>query len=118
LPEAYEREWEQSGRSFALLAGLEWKMLMDAFDDAERSISGDRWLNVRYEEFVDDPKTEMDRVLAFLELPALSDGASLKSWGVSASRKRAFADELGPDELARLNASLASHLERWGYQPG
>lgn len=32
LPEPYALEWEHSGRSYVVLAGLAWKMLMDAFD--------------------------------------------------------------------------------------
>src|SRR6266540_1279585 len=34
LPAAYSSEWERSGRSFVVLAGLGWKLLMDAFHAA------------------------------------------------------------------------------------
>ena len=34
LPEALAAEWDASGRSFVVLAGLLWKMLIEAFDSA------------------------------------------------------------------------------------
>jgi hypothetical protein len=56
LPEPYEREWEEAGRSFAVLAGLQWKILMDAFEAAKAQIPEDRWLDIRYEDFVAEPR--------------------------------------------------------------
>ena len=38
LPEGYREEWESSGRSFVVLAGLEWKMLIDASERAKAEV--------------------------------------------------------------------------------
>jgi hypothetical protein len=122
LSAAHAREWEDSGRSFALLAGLEWKTLMDAFEEAERAISRDRWLNVRYEDLVEDPRRELHRILAFADLPWTADlERQLTVSPIMRTRERAFLDELGARDVELLNNSLASHLDRWGYsnlEPG
>src|SRR6266511_1591940 len=47
LPAAYSSEWERSGRSFVVLAGLGWKLLMDAFDAARMAMPPRQWLDVR-----------------------------------------------------------------------
>lgn len=59
---------EASDRSWAVLAGVEWKMLMNAFDAAARALPAGTWMEVRYEDLLDDPRKEVQRVLEFLEL--------------------------------------------------
>ena len=38
LPPHYEEEWKASGGSFVVLSGIQWKMLMDAFDAAKATV--------------------------------------------------------------------------------
>jgi len=42
LPEEYREEWEEGNRSFALLAGIEWKMLLDEVERSREAISENR----------------------------------------------------------------------------
>ena len=63
LPATYAAEWEASGRDRAVLAGLAWKLLLDAFATARASIAQERWLEIRYEDLVADPRSVMDHVL-------------------------------------------------------
>ena len=44
LPEEYQQIWEESGRSFAVLAGLEWRILMEAFEAAQARVPDDQWM--------------------------------------------------------------------------
>jgi hypothetical protein len=116
LPESYAREWEESGHSFAMLAGLEWKVLMDAFGEAERAIPADRWLNVRYEDFTANPRAEVERILGFWGLPWTTDvERRLRGARITTARQAAFMTELGSNEIKRLTRALAGHLDRWGY---
>ncbi len=48
LPPAYGREWEESGRSKTVLAALQWKLLMDAFEAAREAVEPERWQEVRF----------------------------------------------------------------------
>jgi hypothetical protein len=56
LPEPYAREWETFGPSFVLLAGLEWKLLMDAFQAARAAVASGQWLEVRHKDVLGDPR--------------------------------------------------------------
>jgi omega-hydroxy-beta-dihydromenaquinone-9 sulfotransferase len=116
LPEAYAQEWEASGQSFAVLAGLEWKMIIDAHEEAERAIPEGRWLNVRYEDFTTDTRAVVERVLRFAGLEWTSTiERQLRNTPISSERQQAYLQEMAPTDVAALTRSLASHLERWGY---
>jgi hypothetical protein len=117
LPPAYAAEWEASGRSFPLLAGLGWKKLMDAYAAAREQAPAGRWLDVRFEDLLADPRSCFKQMLDLMGLdqdPAFD--RALARTRFAADRRDAFRRELGPDTVALLERSLAGHLERWGYR--
>jgi hypothetical protein len=120
LPATYRKEWEMSGRSFPVLAGVQWKMLMDAFEAARDAIPPDRWLDIRYEDFLTDPEATIATMVAFLARPMSPVlGRALGVYKLDASRRNAFRRSLSEGDLAALNSVLAGYLERYGYEePG
>ena len=117
LPEPYEKEWEASGRSFVLLAGLAWKLLLDAFDEAQHEIGDDRWMEIRYEDLLADPRRRSAEALEFLGLTwtdAFESG--FQAFRFDSARTRAWRSVLGDAASAELDASLADHLTRRGYE--
>lgn len=117
LPEAYRAEWESSGRSFVLLAGLLWKLLIDAFETAEREIPPGSWLTVRYEDILADPRVRFAELLDFLGLqwtPAFERGFAGSRFDTG--RSAAFRTDLDGPSLCLLDRSLAGHLQRYGYR--
>lgn len=116
LPADYAREWEESGRSFAVLAGLEWKMLMDAFDAARELVPEPQWLEIHYEDFVAEPREHMRAMLDHLGLdwtPTFEAG--FRRYRFDAGRREAYRRDLGIHDVAMLDACLAPVLERHGY---
>jgi hypothetical protein len=116
LPAAYEREWEAAERSFALLAGLEWKILIDAFERARQKVPDDRWLEIRYEDFVARPTETSRKVLDFLGLdwdPVFE--RQLTRFDIKPGRLDAFRKDLTPEQVTLLTSSLEEHLARFGY---
>ena len=114
----YAEEWEASGRSFVLLAGLAWKLLLDSFAAARQAAAPGTWLDIRYEDVVTDPHATFERALDFLGLgmtPAFE--AQLARYEFRSGRSEAFRRDLDPTSLALLDASLADHLGTWGYAP-
>ncbi len=116
LPPAYGREWEESGRSKTVLAALQWKLLMDAFEAAREAVEPERWQEVRFEDLLASPREEVARMLAFLGLE-WTPGFERQFGRVAfrAGRRDAFAEELGRDDVALLDRTLGDHLERHGY---
>jgi hypothetical protein len=116
LPPSMAREWEDSGRSFAVLAGLEWKLLMEAFEAARALVPEPQWLEVRYEDFVAEPREHMRAMLEHLGLawtPAFERGFARYTF--DAGRREAYRRDLGIHDVAMLDASLAPVLARHGY---
>lgn len=116
LPDAYQAEWEASGRSFVLLAGLGWKLLMDAFDTARAAAPPGQWLDIRYEDLVADPRGYAKTILEFLDLDWSTEfEASFSRCVFTTGRVEAFRRDIDPENLALLEGSLGSHLRAWGY---
>lgn len=118
LPESYAAEWEESGRSFVLLAGLAWKILMDAFEEARSQVPAGDWLEVRYEDVMSAPRHHVEEMLSFSRLPWTDHfAAAFGRYEFSGGRSQAFRRDLDAAGLSLLDRSLAGHLERHGYQP-
>jgi hypothetical protein len=116
LPKSYEREWTGSGGSFVTLAGLEWKLLIDAFDRAKASVPADRWMDVRYEDVVADPRGTIASLLAFLELPWTPEfERRFERHPFRSDRTDAFRRDLSVRDVDLLDRSLGGYLERLGY---
>jgi hypothetical protein len=116
LPAEEQRAWEATNYSWPFLAGLEWKRLMDAFEQSRAEIGPDRWLDLRYEDLVAQPAQATREVLRFTGLdqwPGLE--RRLTQLRVSEGRTDAYRDELRPDDVALLEDLLAPTLGRWGY---
>ncbi|MBA2564016.1 MAG: sulfotransferase [Gemmatimonadetes bacterium] len=119
LPEPYAREWEASGRSFVLLAGLAWKLLLDAFEAAQAAVPANLWMEMRYEDFVSDPAGSLRRALDFAGLEWTAGfEAGVARHSFESGRRLSYRQELEPAHLRLLDSSLAGHLERFGYGTG
>jgi hypothetical protein len=111
--------WESYDRSFTALAGIEWRIQMQAIDAARRALDPSLFLEVKYETFCEQPVESFRRVLEFAEVPWSADfereirAASIKS---TSNRWR---DDLAPRQQAILDDLLREDLRRYGYgEPG
>lgn len=110
-------EWQRHDRSFVALAGIQWKILMDAMDSARQSVPASCMVEIRYEDLCRDPISHFRRVLEFAELEWVPQfertirGASLHSENDKWRR------DFTPDQQAILESVLHSHLVRYGYEP-
>jgi hypothetical protein len=116
LPVEYADEWEESKRSYVMLAGIAWKMLMDAFDETRACIPDDLWMEVRYEDLVSDPRSSFAELLGFLGLEWNDPfDARLARYRFTTARREAWRRDLAPADVALLDRSLSDHLRRYGY---
>jgi Sulfotransferase family len=116
LPAPLREEWEASGRSFAVLAALGWKMLMAAYDEARERTPPGEWLDVRYEDVLDDPRGKFAEVLDFLGLdwdPTFEVGFARHE--IKGGRRDAYREELTADQVAGIEKVLSEPLAAWGY---
>ncbi|MQA87855.1 MAG: hypothetical protein GEV03_25330 [Streptosporangiales bacterium] len=114
---AYAEEWESSGRSFVVLAALEWKTAMDAFAAARDLVPAERWLDVRYEDILADPRSRFKEMLSFAGLdPDERFDAALSRTAFRTDRQGVFRRDFDAATVALVERSLAEHLRHWGYR--
>lgn len=117
LPARYDEMWRGSDRSYVTLAGLNWRILIDAFEAARALVPEERWLEIRYEDVLADPAGGLREVLAFCGLtPSAEFDAGLARYRFSTARAEAFRRDLAEADVAALDAVLAEPLLRYGYR--
>jgi hypothetical protein len=116
LAEADNDLWQESGRSFAVLAGLEWKLLMDAFDEARAAVPPESWLELRYEDVVARPRDEIGRLLDHLGLEWSDEfDRVFSALELSEGRRDAYRSELTERDVQLLERALGPQLRAHGY---
>jgi len=116
LPVDLAAEWEASGRSFVVLAGLLWRMLIEAFDRARKEVLAADWLEVRYEDVAANPRTAFAKMLEFCGLPWNAEfEQGFERHTFTASRSDAFRRDLDSADVDRLSRILASELAARRY---
>jgi omega-hydroxy-beta-dihydromenaquinone-9 sulfotransferase len=107
--------WEASGKSFAALAGLQWRIHTRAIDAARGRIAPGRFLQVRYEDFCEQPLETCRRVVEFAGLersPAFERHAATTRITDMSNRYR---KDLSPAQQALLTDLLREDLVKYGY---
>lgn len=117
LPPHLQPVWDNSGRSFLVLAALQWKLLVREIANAAQELTRDQYLQVRFEEMATYPGDIFARILDFCGLAASKslDRALSSARIISTNEKRKL--ELTDEELRLLSHVLESDLRRLGYQP-
>jgi omega-hydroxy-beta-dihydromenaquinone-9 sulfotransferase len=116
LPPELAAEWDASGRSFVVLAGLLWRLLIEAHDQARAELPNDRWLEVKYEDVATRPRDSFESLLDFCELEwegTFERGFARHAF--SASRTDAFRRDLESADVARLTRTLEQTLSAHAY---
>lgn len=117
LPPELDELWQNSDQSFAVLAALAWRMLVSAHIQARRHIDPDRWLVIRYEDVVHDPRTQMQRMLDHMSLPLDAPfEKGLDRYTFSPSRLTDFQRDLGPATVEQVERVIGDQLHTLGYQ--
>jgi hypothetical protein len=116
LSDEHRETWERHGRSYVVLAGLAWVILMEGFESAREALPERVWLDLRYEDLLADPTHEIGRLLTFLGLPFdASFRHRFARYTLRPDRADVYQHDLDPVSLKALDDVLGPTLERYGY---
>ncbi|MHB8488108.1 MAG: sulfotransferase family protein [Candidatus Dormibacteria bacterium] len=117
LPPEAEAVWEESGRSFVVLAGLGWKLLIEAFERARAEVPQDQWMQVRYEDVVAEPGRYLREIVDFIGLPRSDEfERDIDAYPFEPGRVQGFRRDLDDANLALLELTIGSTLQAYGYE--
>ncbi len=117
LSEVHSQEWENSNYSYETLAGISWKILMDSYEKASEVLDQDRYLIIKYEDFLAEPVEEMKKILNFTGLEWTSDFENqFNKFNIRKSRERAFEQDLNEQQLDKLESCLSDMLIKYNYK--
>jgi hypothetical protein len=117
LPDDDAKAWDESGRSLVTLAGLEWKVLIQAAEEARARLPEDRWIDIRYEDFVEEPRAHLERILRWVGLRWSREfERSFSKYSYGTHRKAAYTADLRPGQVELLDDLLGDLLRSYGYE--
>ena len=113
-PDQYAR-WCRHERSFVVLAGLGWEILMKAAEQARRSLPADDLLEIRYEDLCRDHPRYFKMAADFAGL-AWTPGfeATVQRYTLESANDQ-WRKDLTADQQAALTDALRETLARYGY---
>jgi hypothetical protein len=116
MSEEQRDEWEKSGRSFVVLAGIQWKIIMDAFEAAKKELKPSQYLEIKYEDFAAETNAAFGKILNFcqLEYPPEFKKAIAGFQVESANFK--WKEQLTTLQRDLLEECLHEHLVRYDYE--
>jgi len=116
LPSDLQSQWEHEGRSFVALAGIAWKLLIDAAQETRAGLPESRFLEVRFEDFLAEPLRYTNAILSFIGVqPNAGFERSLSRYEFSSVRNRAFETDLARPQVECLNRLIGDQLAAYGY---
>lgn len=115
LSEDNEKIWLKSNQSFYVLAGLQWKILMENICEIGDSI-GNRYHEVRYEDIIKDPEASFSDILKWADLAARSDFMEYIRRATYLDSNEKWKSEIHPDEINRFECLMGDSLKLFGYK--
>ncbi len=107
--------WRKSGQCFAVLAAIEWLMLMDAMEKAKQKIEKERFTEIHYEALCSDPVGIFKKVIEFCELewnPRFEK--ELFSFEMRNTNDK-WAKNLSKAQQRNIEAVMQPYLSKYGY---
>jgi hypothetical protein len=115
LSETYEKEWMDHDRSYVVLAGIQWKILMDAAEEAIKFIDPARVMVVKYEDLCSDPYSILRETAEFCEIEWSDHFQSRLDKYQLRNVNSKYEMDLTTRQSKDLNDSLQDYLVKYGY---
>lgn len=108
--------WVASGRSYAVLAALAWRLAMRETRAVRATVPAEAWLDVRFEDLLACRESVFKQMAEFLELPSRpSFDAWVQRTVLQGDRQDGYRRHLPATTLERMECAVADELSCWGY---
>ena len=108
--------WDNSGQSFVTLGAMELSDMLDAMVRAAGLVPASHFLEIRYEDLCEDPVGSFQDATAFSGLEMTPEfSQAIVGFGFRNTNDK-WKRDLTELQQQQLEAELAPHLQRWGYE--
>lgn len=115
LPD-HEKEWIKFNRSFIILAAIQWKILMDACEDAKKHLDKANFKEIKYEEICSNTVTILKETIEFADLKwSPKFERSIKNYKLKNQNDK-WRNQLTTKQQNDLEKVLKDYLEKYNYQ--
>jgi hypothetical protein len=115
LSPAHQAEWNRHERSFVALAGIQWKILMDALEASRSPLPPAVYHEIRYEELCGDPIGTFRTALQFVGLDWTPRFERAIRATPLKSENEKWRRDFTAAQQAILETVLHDYLTRYGY---
>ena len=115
LSPAHQAEWDRHNRSFVALAGLQWKILMDALEAARAPLTPAIYREIRYEALCADPIGSFQAAVQFAGLDWVPRFERVIQTTPLKSENDKWRRDFTTEQQATLEAVLSDYLVRYNY---
>lgn len=115
LPPNYRKEWEEFEQSFIVLAGIQWKIMMDSYEISKKLVKPENLLEIKYEELCQNPIETFKKVVEFSELNWSSDFEKIINGFNVKNTNEKWKKDLDQKQQRDLSQVLENHLKKYGY---
>ncbi|MCG8403273.1 MAG: sulfotransferase [Firmicutes bacterium] len=115
LTPAQREEWEEHNKSFIALAGIQWKILMEAVEKAKLYVDQNNYFEVKYEVFCSQPGRTFRETVDFCELRRSSKFLDSINRHALRDTEHKWKKELTPEQQQIVNAVTGAYLQKHGY---
>lgn len=115
MPEEYRDEYEEAGRSPAVLAAIVWKRLLDIFEQEAKELTNLCITEIRYDSFAREPVLQLRKVAEFCQLPFTQKfERSIERFAIR-NADLAWQKGLTRHDLVKIERVIGEHLARYGF---
>ena len=97
------------------VCALQWKRCVDSATKVFSKMPAERWISIAYEDFVREPRKELNRLIRFLDLEMDADRCPQAVAGVSAHSIGKGRNALGEETNQRLMSLIQDTMARYDY---
>lgn len=111
----HKEEWEKYNRSVIVLVAIEWKIVMDALENAKKFIKKSNLIEIKYEKLCSEPLTVVKDCIEFSDLKwSKNYETNIKKYQLKNENYK-WQKELTDKQQKILTEVLSVYLEKYGY---
>ncbi|OEU63981.1 MAG: hypothetical protein BBJ57_13025 [Desulfobacterales bacterium PC51MH44] len=116
MPKEYIQELEDCGKSPAALGAMQWKRVVELTWEERLLLPPEQFIEIRYEDFVQDPYSILRDVFKFLELDdSVEAHQYLSTFGDIRNMNYKFCENLTAEEIGVIERITAHTAHEAGY---